>query len=180
MTSTLQGNLHTTSAGGLGKRLLGGNPRRGRQPPHPPSVGPVGPTPLPTELGRTAGRGPSPLWREPWPVCLGCHTPQCAFISDRLPPPQICPITHDLGCPLVFLPPGAALRPPDVRPVEGLAVEVMPFPHSIGFSGRMLPYAACSVSSDTLPRKDPHDRQHRSGPRTVCSYARGEVRPRGV
>src|SRR5262244_322144 len=66
----------------------------------PPGVRPIGPTPLPTELGRTAGRGPSPLWREPWPVCLGCHTPQSAFIADRLPPPQICPITHDLGLPL--------------------------------------------------------------------------------
>src|SRR5262249_3602589 len=24
----------------------------------------------------------------PWPVCLGCPTPQCAFIADRLLPPR--------------------------------------------------------------------------------------------
>src|SRR5262249_36590927 len=81
-SSGLQGNLHATSAGGPGKRLLGGNPRRGRQPPHPPSVGPVGPTPLPTALGRTAGSGLSPLWREPWPVCLCCPTPRGPMIAS--------------------------------------------------------------------------------------------------
>src|SRR5262249_43015124 len=104
----------------LASACWGGNPRRGRQPPHPPSVGPVGPTPLPSALGRMAGSGPSPLWRGPWPVCLGGPTPQCAFIADRLPPPQICPITHDLALPLSPLP-GSALRLLVLRPGRSIS-----------------------------------------------------------